>query len=231
MVGGCLSVHEFLVRIPMFEGLSVTSLTSIAQSVTQRSFNKGALIQNIEEKGIVREGFHVVVYGQVKLLFVAPNGGEKVVRALGPGDSFGEEHMFMHNMGNPLSAQATSRAFLLHIAKDSVVALLEREPEFAMRMLNNISKRLYALLQDIEAYTLKSATQRVIDYFLKHASAERGSQFRFDTNKALIASLLNITPEHFSRILRELCMQDLISVRGRDVFIPDITRLESYENR
>ena len=62
----------------------------------------------------------------------------------------------------------------------------------------------YSLLQDVEAYTLKSATQRVIDYFLKNASVDGSGQFRFNTNKALIASLLNITPEHFSRILRDL---------------------------
>ncbi len=229
MVGGCLSVQEFLVRLPMFEGVSPAGLKTIAQSVTQRSFHKGPLIQDIIEKGSVREGFHVVVYGSVKLLFVAPNGCEKVVRALGPGDSFGEERIFLENMENLVSAQATSNSFLLHISKDSVLAMVEREPTFAMRMLANISRRLYALLQDVEAYTLKSATQRVIDYFLKNASVDGSGQFRFNTNKALIASLLNITPEHFSRILRDLCSRELIAVKGKDVFIPDPFRLKTYE--
>ncbi|AHG63701.1 Crp/Fnr family transcriptional regulator [Advenella mimigardefordensis] len=229
MVRGRLSVCEFLARLPMFEGLSPAAVKTIALSVTHRSFHKGALIHDVIEKGATRQGFHIVVNGGVKLLFVAPNGGEKVVRTLGPGDSFGEESVFLEDMESLVSAQATSSLFLLHISKDSMLVLLEREPAFAMRMLSNMSRRVYALLKDIESYTLKSATQRVVDYFLEHAKLHEGGQFRFNTNKALVASLLNITPEHFSRIMRELCARNLISVEGRDVYIPDPARLQTYE--
>ncbi len=229
MVGGCLSVYDFLARLPMFDGLSPTAIKTIALSVTQRSFHKGALIHDIVEKGATRKGFHIVVNGSAKLLFVAPNGGEKVVRTLGPGDSFGEESVFLDNMESLVSAQATSNIFLLHVSKESMLDLIEREPAFAMRMLSNMSRRVYSLLKDVESYTLKSATQRVVDYFLKHANGQ-GPQYRFNTNKALVASLLNITPEHFSRILRELCAQQLIAVEGKDVYIPDPARLETYES-
>ncbi|AFK62998.1 cyclic nucleotide-binding domain-containing protein [Advenella kashmirensis WT001] len=151
------------------------------------------------------------------------------MRTLGPGDSFGEEGVFLENMESLVSAQATSALFLLHISKDSMLSLLERDPAFAMRMLSNMSRRVYTLLKDIESYTLKSATQRVVDYFLEHAQLQDGGQFRFNTNKALVASLLNITPEHFSRIMRELCARKLITVEGRDVYIPDPVRLQAYE--
>ncbi|HLU03495.1 MAG TPA: Crp/Fnr family transcriptional regulator [Advenella sp.] len=214
----------------MFEGLAPAAIKTIALSVRHRSFHKGALIHDIIENGATRKGFHIVVNGSVKLLFVAPNGSEKVVHTLGPGDSFGEESVFLDNMENLVAAQATSSLFLLHISKDSMLALLEREPAFAMCMLGNMSRRVYALLKDIESYTLKSATQRVVDYFLEHAQIQDGGQFRFQTNKALVASLLNITPEHFSRIMRDLCARQLIAVEGRDVYIPDPIRLQTCES-
>lgn len=75
MVRGRLSVCEFLARLPMFEGLSPAAVKTIALSVTHRSFHKGALIHDVIEKGATRQGFHIVVNGGVKLLFVAPNGG------------------------------------------------------------------------------------------------------------------------------------------------------------
>ncbi len=230
MDGGSLSVQEFLGRLPFFEGLSSTGMKMITRSVTQRFFQKGALVQDIIEKGAPREGFHVVVNGTVKLLCVAHNGGEKVIRALGPGDSFGEENLFVDRIDTLVTTQATSPAFLLHVSRESVLAVLQREPAFAMRMLSHISSRVYSLLQDIEDYTLKSATQRVVDYFLKNAVHEAGNQYRFTTNKSLIASLLNITPEHFSRILRELCAQQLILIEGREVTIPDPERLRIYDS-
>ncbi len=48
-------------------------------------------------------------------------------------------------------------------------------------------------------------------------------------SKAIVASRLNLTPEHFSRILHELQTHDLIRVEGRDVHIVDVARLRAYE--
>ena len=45
--------------------------------------------------------------------------------------------------------------------------------------------------------------------------------------KGLIASRLNVTQEHLSRILRELTIKQLIVVNGAHVIIPDVGRLES----
>jgi CRP-like cAMP-binding protein len=41
----------------------------------------------------------------------------------------------------------------------------------------------------------------------------------------VIASRLNMTPEHFSRILHDLAAGGLIEVNGRSVSIPDLERL------
>src|SRR3546814_13741077 len=52
------------------------------------------------------------------------------------------------------------------------------------------------------AYSLRSGTQRVIGYLLKDEECIDGYHFRLETSKTVIASRLNLTPEHFSRILR-----------------------------
>ena len=48
------------------------------------------------------------------------------------------------------------------------------------------------------------------------------------TSKAIVASRLNLTPEHFSRILHDLTEAGLIRVDGRDGEIVDVTRLRNY---
>jgi CRP-like cAMP-binding protein len=48
------------------------------------------------------------------------------------------------------------------------------------------------------------------------------------TSKAIVASRLNLTPEHFSRILHDLTQAGLIEVDGREVRIKDVTRLRAY---
>ena len=46
--------------------------------------------------------------------------------------------------------------------------------------------------------------------------------------KGVIASRLNLTPQHFSRILHELTAQRLITVEGRKVRITDLKGLLAY---
>ena len=46
--------------------------------------------------------------------------------------------------------------------------------------------------------------------------------------QSTIASRLNLTPEHFSRILHELSEAGLIRVEGRTVHIPDVGNLQKY---
>jgi CRP-like cAMP-binding protein len=88
-------------------------------------------------------------------------------------------------------------------------------------------------VSDVEAYTLRSATQRVIGYLLRPQNEEEDAQkaaaVTLPASKSVIASRLNITPEHFSRILHELSNARLIQVDGRTVNILDMERLQAYE--
>ena len=48
------------------------------------------------------------------------------------------------------------------------------------------------------------------------------------TSKAVVASRLNVTPEHFSRILHDLSEKGLIDVVGREIRILDPAKLRSH---
>ncbi len=168
------------------------------------------------------------MYGQVKLMLRSPVGDEKVVRLIRPGGSFGEALMFM---GKPyiVSAQTLEDTLVLHVAKDGLFAEMDRRPELAHKMIASLSQRLHGLMSDVESYSLRSGAQRVIGYFLRDDSDESIQKVRLSTSKTVLASRLNLTPEHFSRILRELSDQELIQVKGRDITILDLKRLRDYQ--
>lgn len=106
-------------------------------------------------KGDPCEGFHVVVYGQIKLAFISPGGTEKVLEIMMPGQSFGEAVMFM-DKPYLVYAQALADSMLLHIAKSAVLEEIERDPQFARRMIAGLSRRLHGLVADLESYSLHS---------------------------------------------------------------------------
>ena len=49
--------------------------------------------------------------------------------------------------------------------------------------------------------------------------------------KGEIASQLNLTPEHFSRILHELADAGLLHIEGRKIVVPDRQRLQAEIRR
>ena len=77
-----------------------------------------------------------------------------------------------------------------------------------------------------------SSTQRVIGYLLRQdedpAAASIAYTVTLPTSKTVLASRLNLTPEHFSRILRDLSAAGLVAVEGREVRIVDIEKLRTY---
>ncbi len=186
-------------------------------------FDKG---QSIVQCGDACTGFHVVVYGQVKLAFTSPQGVEKVVEIVRPGQSFGEALMFL-DKPYIVFAQALADSLLLHVAKHAVLQELGPNP-FGQRMLAGLARRLHGLVRDVEAYTLRSGQERIIGYLLGELPdgvASGPAEVRLTPGKSVLASRLNMTPEHFSRILHELATAGLIEVNGRTIRVNDVARL------
>jgi CRP-like cAMP-binding protein len=221
-----IKVQAFLANLPMFSQMQEAELDRIAASTLPVHAEKG---QQICRCGDPCTGFHVVVYGQVKLGFTSPQGVEKVVEIVRPGQSFGEALMFL-DAPYIVFAQALADSMLLHVAKHAVLDELARDPGFARRMLSGLSRRLHGLVRDVETYTLRSSHERVIGYLLAEVPehAEGGAaEVHLTAGKSVIASRLNMTPEHFSRILHELGNAGVIEIQGRTVRIPDVGRLRA----
>jgi CRP/FNR family transcriptional regulator, dissimilatory nitrate respiration regulator len=213
--------RDFLRNLPLFRELDARELEAIGAGTNERRVPAGAVLFR---RGDPCDGFYVIVVGRVKLALLAPAGAEKVVEILGPGQSFGESVMFL---GKPhmLCAEALADSLLLFVRSSVILDAIERKPELARRMLDEMSLRLYRLMADIEAYTLKSATERVTGYLLASLPDGAGPAGPADVllaaSKSVLASRLNITREHFSRILNELSRAGLIRVSGRSIRVLD----------
>ena len=223
-----IQAQAFLASLPLFNELAPSELERIAAGTTALNVPRSEIIFN---RGDPCEGFHLVVYGQVKLAFISAEGSEKVVEIVAPGYSFGEALMFMEKP-YILMAQALADSMLLHVSKNVVFAEIERDPKFSRKMLAGLSRRLHGLISDVEAYSLQSGTERVVGYLLRQDAHEGGETEHYvvtlPTSKAIVASRLNVTPEHFSRILHELTQRGLIAVEGREIRIIEPAKLRDY---
>jgi CRP/FNR family transcriptional regulator, dissimilatory nitrate respiration regulator len=218
-----------LARLPLFQALSTRQIEFIATATRVRDVRKGEILFH---QGDETHGFFVVVSGQIKLAFASIQGNEKVVEIIGPRQSFGEAVMFM-GRPYPVFAQALSDALVLHIEKQTVFELLAADTTFARAMLAGLSRRLHSLIGDVEAYSLRSGTQRVIGYLLQQCAeqekAEDEPSVTLPISKHVLASRLNLTPETLSRVLHDLASANLITVHGRQFTIHGLQQLRDFD--
>ena len=210
----------------MFRELSAEQIARIAEHSQLIDFPKGTSVFN---RGDAAVGLYILLEGQLKLGVTSPQGAEKIISIITPGESFGEAILFMERQF-PVYAQAILDSQVLLVPKSQIFYMLDNDLLFARKMLAGLSIRMHQLVQDIEMLSLQSCTQRFIGYLLQiSADAPDGSKITLPTSKTTIASLLNLTPETLSRTLAKLQQLELIEVSGKDVSITDVKKLRRYD--
>ena len=221
-----LDVAGALSSLPIFRQLGAEQLAGIVTGTRVIRAGRGELLFN---KGDTPTGFYVVMFGHVKLALSTTQGMEKVLQLFGPGQSFGEAVMFLERP-YPVHGECLADTLLLHVPKQAIFDAIDADSGFARRLLGGLSYRLHELVSNVEAYSMRSAAQRLVGYLLNLCEHQPGdaSQVNLPTSKHVVASRLNLTPETLSRILHTLADEGLISVEGRSVTILDVERLKAY---
>lgn len=218
------SAERWLQRLPLFSEIDAPSLARLVAATRLKSLTRGELALRA---GDPCEAFFVNLGQPIKLFVLAANGNEKVVELIAPGHSFAEALMFL-GRPSPVNAQALGDTQLLVLPREAVLAAMDADPRLALRMLAGLSRRLHGLLSDVQAYALQSGVQRVIGYLLRDADGAGPCTVELPVSKGTLASRLSLTPEYFSRVLRELEEAGLILVEGRRIHIPAVGRLAAY---
>lgn len=235
-------VAEALGQSVLFSGTPLALRERVVAGSHQRRVPRGGMLFEAQEPS---EGLYVVLAGQVKLFVRADNGQEKVIEVVRQHGHLGESIVFDHAR-HVTNARALSETTVLLVPAEVLLRELSQDPALATHMLVGLARRLNAMIRDIEALTLRSSVRRVVDYLRAQAEqaetaepAKTAQTAQTDSaqvsvpqttvslpfSKSTLASLLSVTPEHFSRILHELQSKGLIAVHRRDIHIPDLGRL------
>lgn len=217
------AIDRVLSGMPLFSGLAPECLTSLATHCRMQTFERG---ESVFRKGDSADGFYYVFDGKVKLFFVSERGNEKIVEVLKPGMTFGEAVVFIDEP-YPVYAQAMADSHLLFIQREGMLQAIEEHPQMTMRLLAGLSRRMHVLISGLEALCVMTSRERVVGFLLTLLDQEGRDAMRIElpATKAVVASMLNLTPETFSRILHALEKDGILRIGGRTIEILDGSRL------
>lgn len=218
---------RFLASLPLLADLGDDAISHLASRTAEIVLPENSVIFR---QGDTPVGLYFVMSGQVKLSLHTERGDDKVFELIGQGGSFGAVPVFL-GVAHSLTAETIAESRLVQLAKSAVLAELERNPHFTNQMLREICRRLQQRTRDFENCMLLNGARRVANFLLGQlpSGTNGGSAaVTLPAKKGIIASRLNLTHEHFSRILHEIQAAGLIEVRGREIRMIDVGRLRAY---
>ncbi len=215
-------IKQNLKKHHLFSKLSELQFDQVCAFSQIHQLSAGQLLFNQADK---ITSFYMVLSGSIKLFRLSPDGQEKIIEIAKPGGVFAEALMFTNKTDYPVSSAAISETTVISINAKKFHDMLWDSTATCLLLLGDMSLRLRKLVNEINTLTLQSGTCRVASYLL-HEMPENTKNFKLDTTKKNIAASLSIKPETFSRIIKNMNNQGILSISGNHVSIHDVDALK-----
>jgi len=201
----------------LFRRLSDEAFNSILEHSNLLSLKRN---ETLFEQGDEASRFFLVRSGQIMLFQTSPEGNEKVVDIIGPGQTFAEAVMFMEGNRYPVNSRSTNNTELFYFDNTAFTKQLQKSNILCFALMADMSTRLKGLLTEISELTIYNAKHRLISYLLGHINdLQDKPTVKLTATKSMVASKLSITPETFSRILSKLRKEGLISIEDETIIL------------
>lgn len=205
-------------------------MEKIADATVLKSLEKG---EYLFREGGPAHGFYVVQRGAVNVHRVNAAGKEQIIHIFRAGESFAEGALTTPT-GYPADARALEPTQALLVQKEGILALLQRQPELALRMLGSMSSHLRVLVAQLEDLTLKDVETRLANWLVRRCPNPQGQspvKIELTMTKRLLAAELGTGSETFSRTLAKLRQQQLLAVKGKTVTVLSPAKLSALLRR
>jgi CRP-like cAMP-binding protein len=220
--------RELLSGSQFFAGLAPTLLDElvVASRLLELSDN-----QTIFQAGEPIREAHLLFKGSVKRTMAISSGATKVIelahseQLLSLGELFGATHYSS-------TCSGITETLLVAINIRKLREVTQSSHELSHRLITALARRQCATDGEVTGYHYGlTGAQRLLDYLLEMAG-ERASLAGETTvvltaSKKVIAARIGMTPESFSRNLRELSDNGVITVDGRKVHIQNAALLDT----
>jgi CRP-like cAMP-binding protein len=222
-----IRLDAFLARLPLFAGLPPDVLERLGSASTRCELRRGDVLFR---QGEPSTGLFAVVYGRLALHHRGEDDRERLTNVVGPGRTFAEPVMFLDKPWF-VTASALADALVVHVPRQAVFDELKRDERFGARMIAALAQRVEALARELQDVALGSGARRFVGWLLRQPMqpAAEGAIVVLPAAKRVIATRLKLSAEHLSRVLRELSAEKLVSVRGREIVVPDVERLRAWQ--
>ncbi|GAB2531008.1 Crp/Fnr family transcriptional regulator [Simplicispira piscis] len=191
--------QSILAAHPLFQDLPAAVLQAMCQQADLHSFHPGEVV--FHEGDAARHWF-LVVQGHVEVVRFGCDGDERVFHRFGPGQCVAEAAMFMAHGRYPMQARSVGTTAAWRLCRCALQRACETHSALGLCLLQDLSRRLYHYINEVEWLTVSSAPQRLAACLLR-LSADQGTRLELPGTQRQVAAHLGIRAETLSRLLSQ----------------------------
>jgi CRP-like cAMP-binding protein len=220
--------RDLLSRSPLFAGLSPGHFDELTGASRLLELPANHSLCRAGEP--IREA-HILFNGSVKRSTMLAGETEKIIelvqspQMLSIGELFGSTHY-------SASCTVITASIIVAIDIRTLRSVIQKDLDLSWRIIQALAQRQCAFEFDITGYhSGLIGTQRLLDYLLElagdRARLAGETTVTLKASKKMIAGRIGMTPESFSRSLRQLSDNGFVVVEGRNVHIQNAALLDT----
>ncbi len=200
--------------IPMFSALGKEHLKELQNAIHVRQYNKGSVLFY---EGDQSSCMYILLGGEVKLYKTSPKGSQLEINRL-HAPSLIAEYACFESDPFPESCEFLTNGTIGLLPFNQLTPYL-KQGAFSAELIKSLTSRTMALFSLIHKESILSSEGKVADFIIRQLSLLN----RLKRNE--VASILNLTPETFSRIMTKLKKEGIIVEQHHIVKILNETAL------
>ena len=211
----------YLKQVDILSPLSSEERTWVAANTAMVTCERGRVFYTPDEPG---EVVFLLKHGRVALFRLTPEGRKLVIATLDAGTCFGEMALLGQKMYG-CYAEAATECLICIMSRADLQALVRRNAEVGLRLLEVIGGRLQQREAEMEALAFRAVPARLAELLLQEADA-------FGTvsghSHQELADRLGTYRETVSQVLGRFRAERLVAVEPKRIRLLDPAGLQAY---
>jgi CRP/FNR family cyclic AMP-dependent transcriptional regulator len=218
-----LSSINQVVRTLMTPAHEITRMASVRRNTSLFSQDQDA------------HSLFVIDDGLVKLTRTNDDGNHIILAMCGSGDIVGEEALGGASSKYATDAEVISPSNLYRIPRETLIHLLQQEPEFAHQLIQFLLHRRQTYAKKVELLCFNDVKYRILFYLVELTNLVRpepgSTGCHVPITQAELANLVGATRETTSTALNQLERRGLVTLSRRLLTIPSPSLLRSVASQ
>jgi CRP-like cAMP-binding protein len=177
-------------------------------------YDKGQIIHLQDE---MCNTIDILLKGRAAVQKIDEEGNILKINVFSGGSILGANLIFSSSNFYPMTVVAESQTVLLHVYKELIMELSQSNINFVIGLMRVISDRTLILTDKIDAISLKTIRQKILDFLRYEYSLQKSNVLRITMSKKELAERFGIQRTSLSRELNKMRKDGILEYNARTI--------------